>query len=230
MTRTPRLGCRLALLALALAACTALAGCTAGMGTGGTSGGAQQAATSSETGVPPVDTLGRESTGTPVAPAVPTSINVPSVGIHASIKPIASQHTDNGQWMVSPPRDTPLQLDTAYWWDEQQYSAEPANPSHGTTFIYAHACQGLDCAFDTLHESIVGNKIVLATPNGTLTYSVTKPPLDLAKTADGIGASTEVYDYGISNRLVLITCGYQPNGRSTFNWAVIADLVSAEPA
>jgi hypothetical protein len=45
----------------------------------------------------------------------------------------------------------------------------------------------------------------------------------LAKTSDGIGSSS-IYKYGVANRLVLITCGYERNGSSPYNWVVIAQL------
>jgi hypothetical protein len=51
----------------------------------------------------------------------------------------------------------------------------------------------------------------------------------LAKTAAGIGSSS-IYNYGVVNRLVLITCDYAADGASPWYWVVITQLTGATTA
>lgn len=157
-----------------------------------------------------------------VLPAQPERITIPAIGVDTAVGSVVSQHV-SGTWMIKPPESTTSDLERAYWWSEH---AAPGAPSTGTTYIYGHACTRANCAFDDLHLLHRGEVVWVHTAHSILSYRVLAEPLKLAKTAAGIGASS-IYDYGVVNRLVLVTCGYAPDGSSPFNWAVIAQLVAA---
>jgi sortase (surface protein transpeptidase) len=161
-----------------------------------------------------------------IPPGGPESITIPAIGVHAAVRSVVSTH-EQGQWLIVPPEQTNTDLQRAYWWREH---AEPADPSKGTAYIYGHACFSYPlCSFNQLHELVTGDLVTVTTVHGTLTYRVVAKPIRLAKTAEGIGASS-IYNYGVVNRLVLITCDYAPDGSSPWNWVVITQLAAATPA
>jgi len=166
-----------------------------------------------------------EATGPAVAPGRPEGIAIPAIGLHTAIASVVSTH-EGGQWTIDPPKQTLGELQRVYWWSEH---AAPADPSKGAAYLYGHACTSLVCAFNDLHQLSTGDLVRVTTAHGVLSYRVVKGPKRLAKTAAGIGSSS-IYDYGVTNRLVLITCGYTPDGSSPFNWVVVARLTAATPA
>lgn len=156
-----------------------------------------------------------------MAPGGPKRITIPAIGLHTAIASLVSKK-EGGRWTIDPPRRTAGQLRRVYWWSEH---AAPADPSTGTAYFYGHSCTNLACAFNDLHLLSTGDQIRVTTAHGVLSYRVAAKPIRLAKTSAGIGSSS-IYNYGVANRLVLITCGYVRNGSSPFNWAVIAQLRS----
>lgn len=166
------------------------------------------------------------SRGTSAVPAGrPERIRIPAIGVDAPVAGVVSTHDRRG-WTINPPEQTLAELRQAYWWSEH---APPADPSAGTSYIYGHACTRVACTFNDLRELAPRDLITVTTARGVLNYRVVGAPVRLAKTPAGIGSSS-IYDYGVVNRLVLITCGYTPDGASPLNWVVIAQLVSASRA
>lgn len=157
-----------------------------------------------------------------VPPAKPEWITIPAIGVDTTVGSVVSQHV-NGMWTIKPPESTMGDLEQTYWWSEH---AAPGAPSTGTTYIYGHACTRVSCAFNDLHRLHRGEVVWIRTAQGLLHYRVLAEPMKLAKTPAGIGSSS-IYEYGVANRLVLITCGYAPDGSSPFNWAVITKLAGA---
>lgn len=109
----------------------------------------------------------------------------------------------------------------------RQYPA-PGNPSQGTSYILGHTCHSVGCpaVFNKLQLLGIGETFTVTTPNGVLTYKVTKtktyPKQDLAY-------KSEVFQ-NVQNRLVLMTCKLRSDGKSqTDNFVVFSTLVSATP-
>lgn len=158
-----------------------------------------------------------------VPPGGPETIAIPAIRVHAAIRAVVSTH-EQGNWLIVPPMSTNAELRRVYWWREH---AAPAVPSKGTVYIYGHACTHYAlCTFNNLHKLAPGDLVRITTTRGTLTYRAVTRPFRLAKTAAGIGAST-IYDYGVRNRLILITCAYEPDGASPWNWVLITRLTAA---
>lgn len=158
-----------------------------------------------------------------IPPGTPETITIPAIGVRAAVRGVVSTH-ERGRWLIVPPMAANADLQRVYWWSEH---AAPAGPSKGTAYIYGHACAHYAlCAFNRLHELAKGDLVTVATGRGALRYRVAAKPVRLAKTAAGIGASA-IYDYGVVNRLVLITCGYAADGSSPWNWVVITQLADS---
>jgi hypothetical protein len=158
-----------------------------------------------------------------IPPGIPETITIPAIGVRAAVRGVTSAH-EHGRWLIIPPMATNADLQRVYWWSER---AAPGTPSTGTAYIYGHACARYAlCAFNRLRELAKGDLVTVATGRGALAYRVAAKPVRLAKTAAGIGASP-IYDYGVVNRLVLITCGYAPDGSSPWNWVVITQLATS---
>jgi Sortase domain len=158
-------------------------------------------------------------------PGSPELIAIPAIGVDSAVGSVVSTYVQ-GLWEIIPPLATDADLQRVYWWSEH---AAPANPSKGTSYIYGHACTHYAlCTFNRLDELGIGDLVWVTTVRGILEYRVVGMPIRLAKTADGIGASS-IYNYSVVNRLVLITCAYAPDGSSPWNWAVITQLVAAAP-
>jgi hypothetical protein len=160
-----------------------------------------------------------EATGSAVEPGKPLRIDIPAIGLHTAIAGVVSTH-EGGRWTIDPPKQTLGQLERVYWWSER---AAPADPSTGAAYLYGHSCTHLVCAFNDLDQVSKGDLVRIRTARGVLTYRVVAKPIRLAKTAGGIGSSS-IYNYGVADRLVLITCGYLTDGSSPFNWVVIGHL------
>ena len=162
----------------------------------------------------------------PIPPGGPEWVTIPAIGVQAAVRGVVSTH-EQGLWLIVPPEQTNTDLQRVYWWSEH---AAPADPSKGTAYIYGHACLSYAlCAFNHLGELAKGDLVKVTTVRGALTYRVVAEPIRLAKTAAGIGSSS-IYNYGVVNRLVLITCDYAPDGSSPWNWVVTTQLTAATPA
>jgi hypothetical protein len=160
-----------------------------------------------------------------IPPGPPQTITIPAIGVHTAVRSVVSTH-QRGLWVIIPPMATNADLRRVYWWSEH---AAPAAPSDGTAYIYGHACSHYAlCAFNHLYRLATGDLVTVTTVRGALAYRVAAKPVRLAKTAAGIGDSF-IYNYGAVNRLVLITCGYAPDGSSPWNWAVVTQLTAATP-
>jgi hypothetical protein len=164
-------------------------------------------------------------TDSAIPPGAPRQIAIPAIGLHTGIADVVSTHV-GGRWTIDPPKQTLGELRRVYWWSEH---AAPADPSTGAAYLYGHACTSLDCAFNKLDQVSKGDLVRVTTRHGVLSYRVVAEPMRLAKTAAGIGSSS-IYNYKVANRLLLITCGYTPDGSSPFNWVVVAHLSSATAA
>lgn len=182
------------------------------------------ARTTSCTGPATGEPCARRSTPTDskVPPGRPRAIAIPAIGLHTTIASVVSTHQASG-WTIDPPKQTLAQLQRVYWWSEH---AAPADPSRGAAYLYGHSCSSLVCAFNDLRQLSTGDLVRVTTARGRLSYRVVAEPIRLAKTASGIGSSS-IYDYGVAGRLVLVTCGYLPDGSSPFNWVVIAEVRGA---
>lgn len=120
---------------------------------------------------------------------------------------------------VDPPHNTTQQWNTAAWIIQ---STNPTQPSEGTAYIYGHACQGMRCAFDDLVDARIGDTVRISTDTTTLTYRVDRigiGPKTATALPDWAANST------VPNRIVLVTCQYQPDGSSPNNLIVIAHLL-----
>lgn len=162
----------------------------------------------------------------------PTELDIPSIGVKAKFGQPIVQVWDGKEWTITPPETTWEDLQRAYWWREH---ALPG-PTKDTAYVYAHACDPTQCAFNKLHLVRVGAMVRVVTDTYVAAYRIV--PIDphqphagvqqFAKTVKGIGSSTSsVADFHVPGRLVLITCGYTPDGASPFNWVAFAQLVSA---
>jgi hypothetical protein len=159
---------------------------------------------------------------------MPTALALPTIGLsvgHGTGSHISTveSRTLDGVWTITPPEATWVDLQSAYWWSQQRYSALPGAPSAGTTFLYMHACSQVHCAGNDLHRLRRGDAITLTTRTGVLHYRVDRL-LRLDKTPQGVGNNKTLYSYGRPDQLRLVTCGYAADGSSPFNWAVIATL------
>ncbi|HEV7146263.1 MAG TPA: class F sortase [Pedococcus sp.] len=229
--------------AVRLAACSALAALLAGCGHAGIVGPVDGPVASSarsaapaeptsrapSTSTPTTGATGRRSRSAPVVPAaLPTELAIPAIGLRIGGDPSSRigtvvSTTVDGVWSITPPEASWEDLQSAYWWSQERYSALPGAPSTGTTFVYMHACQQVRCAGNDLHRLRPGDTITLTTRAGVLQYRVAAL-LRLDKTPQGVGSSKTLYSYGHRNQLRLVTCGYAADGSSPFNWAVIATL------
>jgi hypothetical protein len=159
---------------------------------------------------------------------MPTALAIPTIGLSVGHDPgshigTVESRTVDGVWTITPPEASWVDLQSAYWWSQQRYSALPGAPSAGTTFLYMHACSQVHCAGNDLHRLRRGDAITLTTRTGVLHYRVDRL-LRLDKTPQGVGNNKTLYSYGRPDQLRLVTCGYAPDGSSPFNWAVIATL------
>lgn len=159
---------------------------------------------------------------------MPTALTIPAIGLrigHATDSRIGTvqARTVGGIWSITPPETSWVDLQSAYWWSQQRYSALPGAPSAGTTFLYMHACSQVQCAGNDLHRLRPDDAITMTTRAGVLHYRVVRL-LRLDKSPQGVGSNRTLYSYASLNQLRLVTCGYAADGSSPFNWAVIATL------
>lgn len=121
--------------------------------------------------------------------------------------------------LVDPPHNTARQWNTASWIEQ---ATNPAQPSRGSAYLYGHACQFIDCAFNDLVDARVGNIAKIITRDATQTYRVDRIGFG-PKTASSL--PDWAADITVPNRIVLVTCAYQPDGSSPNNLIVIAHLI-----
>jgi LPXTG-site transpeptidase (sortase) family protein len=122
---------------------------------------------------------------------------------------------------VDPPHQTAAQWITAAW---VRQSAFPSAHSHGTSYIYGHACDHHQCSFTRLKDARVGDRVVVAAAEARLTYRIERTGLS-PKSADALPSWAS--DSTVPNRLVLVTCAYEQGDSSTENIVVVARLQSA---
>ena len=103
-------------------------------------------------------------------------------------------------------------------------SSYPAARSHGTSYVYGHACHYHLCPFTRLKDVTVGDQVTVTTAAGTLTYRIDRVGLS-PKTARSLPSWAS--DSSVPNRLVLVTCAYEQGDTSTDNIVVMARLQSA---
>lgn len=161
-----------------------------------------------------------------VPAAQPTKLAIPALGLpvaQVSVQPLKSAVV-NGTWVINPPESTVADLQDVWWWNERP---APGTLS-GTVYMYGHSCRHANtwCVFQHLGQLSVGNKITVTTPKGVLTYRVTSK-LELDHTAGGVGSS-QLYSQSVNGRLVLMTCAWSGENVVNGNWAIVAQLVSAQ--
>lgn len=154
-----------------------------------------------------------------VKPAAPWGVAVDGVDINVSVKTV--RRTAEG---IVPPETTLRELQTAYWWDER---AAPGSPSLGTTFIVAHSCRKVHCAFDALPRAVINTRVIVTTPHGVLIYRVFRTASYPKHGKNATQSQPDVYE-SVKNRLVLVTCQLRSDGqRATDNFVAWATLDSA---
>ena len=159
---------------------------------------------------------------TSVKPAAPNGIAVSGTDINTSVAVV--QRTAEG---IGPPEATLGELQAAYWWSER---AEPGSSSAGTTFIAAHSCRKVHCAFNELPRAVVGAQVTIITPHGVLIYRVFRTASYPKQGPYATQYQPDVFR-DVKNQLVLVTCKLRTDGqRATDNFVVWASLVSASPA
>ena len=171
-----------------------------------------------------------------VVPAGPTEIQF-TVGGNVTVTEkvgvvYANQHT-GGSWdTITPPEDSLAELGMAYWWGNG-LSAQPGDPSAGTSYIYGHSCaKWSGCAFNQLKRLVTRDHVTVTTPKGVLTYEVTTGPVPVPKAQ--LSSNVSVYRSEV-NRLVLITCMTAGEAASSqhgvpSNWVVELKLVGSVPS
>ena len=137
--------------------------------------------------------------------------------ISAQVDPISVASNEP----VDPPHSTPAEWNTAVWVKQSSY---PAARSHGTSYVYGHACHYHLCPFTRLKDVTVGDHVTVTTAAGTLTYRIGRVGLS-PKTARSLPSWAS--DSSVPNRLVLVTCAYEQGDTSTDNIVVMARLQSA---
>jgi sortase (surface protein transpeptidase) len=158
---------------------------------------------------------------TPVARYTPSSavhLTIPSVGLDLPVLPLTPRDD-----VIDPPL-----LTAAYWIEPYGAPAGPADPVTNTLYLAAHSAGSGDDGFDPLltrdqRDTTLeaGDRIEVATPQGTVTYAVERAeriPKNALPTAEDVWEVTP-------GRLVLITC-FQRSGRpASENLVVFADAV-----
>jgi len=128
-----------------------------------------------------------------LSPADPVRLAVPSLGVRASVVPVA----------LSPDAvlDPPAEVDTVGWWDA---SARPG-ADRGQTVITGHTVHTGGGALDRLAQVEPGAKVDVVTGEGRMRYRVSRVvSLDRTAVAE---QSAQIFGQGRTNgRLVLVSC------------------------
>ena len=100
----------------------------------------------------------------------------------------------------------------------------PADTTHGTAYLYGHACHHHVCAFTRLHRVDVGGTVTVRHGDTATTYRVTSASAAYPKQGEGSLADRRsgVANRAVPNRLVLVTCAYEQGDLSLNNFVVIA--------
>jgi LPXTG-site transpeptidase (sortase) family protein len=122
---------------------------------------------------------------------------------------------------VDPPHNTARQWNTAVWVKQSSY---PSAASHGTSYVYGHACHHHVCSFTRLKDASVGDQVTVSTAAATLTYRIARIGLS-PKTATSLPSWAS--DSTVPNRLVLVTCAFEHGDTSRDNIVVVAQLQDA---
>lgn len=178
-----------------------------------------------------------------IAPSKPLYIISDKLG---SVRQIDGLHkeTVDGVQVLWPPEEGPasdpnLPLRAVYFWNQK--NGNNINPDakgagfgsdmQDTQYLFAHACppghESAQCAGDHFKDFRKGNKIVIATENGTIELTVTMNPVQMDKSVDGVGMSKLLSDYKQKNTVYILSCGYRENGVSNYNWVVQAKITGA---
>ncbi|MGH4017651.1 MAG: sortase domain-containing protein [Pseudonocardiaceae bacterium] len=173
-----------------------------------------------------------------VAPAAPTGFEMsgPAFDIKADVCQMAYVR----------PLDPPGDQERTVCWVREDFGVAPGSDSGGTSYILGHAWAKTPLIFNPLSElamqevtgqnpemqsgvptfpvkAINGYNIVLRTPNGTLTYTVTRT-FAVSKSQAG---DVESVMANTPNRVVLITCGVKDGVDADYNIIVDAYLTSS---
>jgi hypothetical protein len=174
-----------------------------------------------------------------VAPAAPTAfvMSGPAFTIKA--------HVCKMDFVL--PLDPPGDQFHTVCWVKRKFGVAPGSDAQGTSYILGHAWARAKLVFNPLSEhamtqvtghtpikesgvpiypvtNVDGYKIVLTTPHGTLTYSVSRA---FAVSKENAIKVQSIMTMSIPNRVVLITCGVQNGKDLDYNIVVYADLLSS---
>jgi len=122
---------------------------------------------------------------------------------------------------VDVPHNTARQWNTAVWVKQSSY---PSAASHGTSYVYGHACHHHVCSFTRLKDTSVGDQVTVTTAAATLTYRIARIGLS-PKAATSLPSWAS--DSTVPNRLVLVTCAFEHGDTSRDNIVVVAQLQGA---
>jgi LPXTG-site transpeptidase (sortase) family protein len=213
------------------AAVISTAACTTASGADRGSGSPHPVVSPSRTSTQPVKS---SAPTTPTTPTTPTSdepiAGTPEPGIRegafslaikmqtgqisADVEPISVESNET----VDPPHSTNKEWKTAAW---VQQSTFPTDGDQGTSYVYGHACHYHVCAFTTLKNARVGDKVTVDAISGQQDYVVSKVGLS-PKSAKSLPSWAS--DSTVPNRLVLVTCAFEQGDDSTENIVVVAKL------
>lgn len=162
-----------------------------------------------------------------VAPAQPTRLEIPAIGLTAKFGKggfAASYYRQNGAEVYDflPPESD---LSKVWWWNQR---SEPSFPSTGTSYVFGHTCHSRGCpaAFNSLQEldGQIGAVIRIVTPNGILTYRVAKTIT--YRNTNQIDAS--LITENRQGQLVLVTCKLRGHEVQSDRFVVVAQMVSSQ--
>jgi LPXTG-site transpeptidase (sortase) family protein len=151
------------------------------------------------------------------SPATPIKLVVPSLKIHAAIRPIEV----NSSNVLDPPSN----VHEVGWW---QRSVRPG-ADHGQTVLTGHTVHTGGGVMNRLGKLQPGNVVRVITPKGTMVYRTTRV-ITLTK-AELAQRSTELFGQGReTNRLVLVTCTGWTGKTYTSNIVVFAKPLGVREA
>jgi LPXTG-site transpeptidase (sortase) family protein len=143
------------------------------------------------------------------SPATPVKLIVPSLKLHAAIRPIEV----NSSNVLDPPSD----VREVGWW---RRSVRPG-ADHGQTVLTGHTVHDGGGVMDRLGKLHRGDVVRVVTPKGAMVYRTTKvltlTKAQLAHRSSGLFGQTRP-----SNRLVLVTCTGWTGSDYTSNVVVFA--------
>lgn len=147
--------------------------------------------------------------------AAPRILEVPEIGLRATIEPYTDDDVEAHGGAVKPPS-----LDTVAWWTGGGW---PGSDSADTVYLYGHTWRE-PAVFNRLKELSAGSRVVLTTEAGRLVYVVDRC---LTVDKDQLASHPEVTRRE-PGRLLLIGC-YRRTGRewtTTHNLVVTAHAAS----